>query len=60
MGHHNKLARMRKGDGKNRTCLKCNKGFVSSGPGNRICNNCYSDYNNASMRDLNQKKCIKN
>lgn len=25
---------------KQRTCLKCNRGFDSSGPGNRICRKC--------------------
>lgn len=30
------------GDGKTRTCLKCGKDFVSTGPANRICKPCTS------------------
>lgn len=33
-----------------RSCLKCDKAFLSSGPGNRICNKCTSVNKTAQVK----------
>jgi hypothetical protein len=48
----------RKASVKKRTCLKCDKPFVSWGPGNRRCGNCTSSHEHGATPEQSYRLVV--